>query len=92
VLSWGLLAGALLTLAFLGNMDFAAIPGCRPAGSGACTALAEGYPLRWLTAYQNEPVIFKGALLKDFAQWAVACVSVLYLAWLWLTAPTGLPD
>lgn len=92
LLSWGLLAGVLLTLACLGSMDFIAIPGCKPAASGACSAWAEGYPLRWLTAYQNHPVIFKGALLKDCAQWALASTSVLYLAWLWLTAPTGLTD
>lgn len=92
LLPWGLLAGALLTLACLGHMDFIAISGCRPAASAACGALAEGYPLRWLTAYQNEPVISKGALLKDCAQWALASTSVLYLAWLWLTAPTSLPD
>jgi hypothetical protein len=29
------------------------------------------------------------ALLKDFAQWALVSTSVLYLAWLRLTAPTG---
>jgi hypothetical protein len=92
LLPWGLLAGALLTLACLGNMDFVAIPGCRPAASAACSALTEGYPLRWLTAHQNDPVIFKGALLKDFAQWALAGTSVLYLAGLWLTAPTGRSD
>jgi hypothetical protein len=87
LLPWGLLAGAVLTLACLGSMDWVAIPGCRPAASGACSALAEGYPLRWLTAHQNEPVISKGALLKDCAQWALASTSALYLAWLWLTAP-----
>jgi hypothetical protein len=92
LLPWGLLAGVLLTVACLGNVDWITIAGCRPAASGACSALAEGYPLRWLTAYQNVPVIFKGALLKDCAQWALASTSVLYVAWLWLTAPTGLSD
>ncbi|HEY7264724.1 MAG TPA: hypothetical protein VH589_24995 [Trebonia sp.] len=92
LLPWGLLAGALLTLAFLGNMDWIPVQGCRPATSTACAALAEGYPLRWLTAYQNMPVISKGALLEDFAQWAMVSTSVLYLAWLWLTAPAGAPD
>ena len=87
LLPWALLAGALLTLVSLGNIDWIAIPGCRPAASGACSALAEGYPLRWLTAHQNEPFIFKGALLKDCAQWVLASMSVLYLGWLWLTAP-----
>lgn len=76
-----------MTLACLGNGDFLPIPGCRTAASSACTALAEGYPLRWLTAYQNNPLISKGALLKDCAQWALASTLVLYLAWLWLTAP-----
>jgi hypothetical protein len=92
LLSWGLLAGALLTLACLGSGDWVAIPGCRPAASGACTALAEGYPLRWLTAHQNVPLIAKVALFKDFAQWALASMSLLYLGWLGLTTPAGLPD
>jgi hypothetical protein len=92
LLSCGLLAGALLTLACLGNMDWVAIPGCRPAASDACAALAEGYPLRWLTAHQNVPVISKGALLRDWAQWALVSTSVLYLAWAWLTAPADLSD
>jgi hypothetical protein len=86
LLPWGLLAGVLLTLSCLGSMDWVAIAGCRSAASDACSALAEGSPLRWLTAYQNVPVISKGALLKDCAQWALASTSVLYLAWLWLTA------
>lgn len=87
LLACGLLAGALVTLAYLGSMDWVAFPGCRPAASSACITLTEGYPLHWLTAHQNEPVIFKGALLKDCAQWALACTSALYLAWLWLADP-----
>jgi len=81
LLPWGLLAGVLVTLACLGNMDWVAIAGCRPAASDACTALVEGYPLRWLTADQNVPLIAKGALLKDCVQWALLSMSVLYLAW-----------
>ena len=84
LLPWGLLAGVLVTLACLGNMDWVAISGCRPAASDACTALAEGYPLRWLTAIQGTPVISKEALLRDSVQWALGCTSLLYLAWLWL--------
>jgi len=36
VVPWGLLAGLLLTLAFLGQMDFRNLPGCRQPvyGSG----------------------------------------------------------
>jgi hypothetical protein len=78
----GLLAGVLVTAAFLASMVYVAVPGCRPATSDLCTALVEGYPLRWLTANQNTPLIFKGALLKDCVQWALVSTSVLYLAWL----------
>jgi hypothetical protein len=92
LLPWGLLAGVVVTLACLGNMDWATITGCRPAGSGACVHLVEGYPLRWLTADQNVPLISKGALLKDCAQWALASTSVLYLGWLWFMAPADVPD
>jgi hypothetical protein len=92
LLPWGLLAGALLTLAYLGNSDWSTIAGCRPAGADACTALVEGYPLRWLTAYQNVPLISKGALFKDCAQWTLASMSVLYLAWPQRTAAASLPD
>jgi len=72
-------------------MDVVAVPGCRPAAAGACSVLAEGYPLRWLTAPESTPVIDKYALVKDCAQWALACSSVLYVAWLRLRpgpAPT----
>lgn len=92
LLSLGLLAGVLLTLACLGRMDWVAIQGCRPAGSDACSAMAEGYPLHWLTADQGTPLILRHALLQDAVQWALASTSVLYLLWAWLTAPAGLPD
>jgi hypothetical protein len=92
LLPWGLLAGVLVTLACLGSMDFTTIAGCRPAASDACSALAEGYPLRWLTAIQGTPVISKEALLRDSVQWALGCTSLLYLAWLWLVPPADLSD
>jgi hypothetical protein len=92
LLPWGLLAGVLVTLACLGSMDFTTIAGCRPAASDACSALAEGYPLRWLTAIQGAPVISKEALLRDSVQWALGCTSLLYLAWLWLISSPDLSD
>jgi hypothetical protein len=92
LLPWGLLAGVLVTLACLGSMDFTTIAGCRPAASDACSALAEGYPLRWLTAVQGTPEISKEALLRDSVQWALGCTSLLYLAWLWLMPPADLSD
>ena len=87
LLPWGLLAGALVTLACLGSGTFVNDPGCASAAFHACGALVEGYPLRWLTAYQDAPVISKGALVKDSVQWVLVSMSVLYLGWLWLTAP-----
>jgi hypothetical protein len=92
LLPCGLLAGVLITLACLGSMTWAATAGCGPAGSAGCVGLVEGYPLRWLTASQNVPMIAKAALFRDCAQWALAATSVLYLAWLWLTEPADLPD
>lgn len=56
----------------------------RAAASEACSALAEGYPLHWLTAAQNAPLIFKEALLRDWTQWVLISMSVLYLGWVWL--------
>jgi hypothetical protein len=82
LLPCGLLLGVVVTLAYLGSMGVVAVPGCRPAAAEACSVLAEGYPLRWLTAPQGTPVIDKYALVRDCAQWALACSSVLYLAWL----------
>jgi hypothetical protein len=78
----GLVLGMVVTLAYLGSMNVVAMPGCRPAAAAACSVLAEGYPLRWLTAPQSTPVIDKYALVRDCAQWALACSSILYLAWL----------
>jgi hypothetical protein len=81
LLPWGLLGGVLITLAALGHMDAAMIPGCRATASDTCTALFEGYPLPWLTADQNDPLIFKMALFKDCVQWTLVSMSVLYLGW-----------
>jgi len=80
---WGLLAGAAITAALLGNVGWVAITGCHPAASDACTALARGYPLRWLTADQNVPLISPDALIRDCVQWALLSMSVLYLGWRW---------
>jgi hypothetical protein len=87
LLPCGLLAGVLVTLALLGNVDWVQIQGCMPAASDGCTALVRGYPLRWQSAYQSIPVIFEGGLLKDCVQWALVSTSFLYLGWCWLTAP-----
>jgi hypothetical protein len=89
LLPWALVGGMLLTLACLGNMGSVLLqPGCNPASDG-CIAFMEGYPLRWLAGGHDVPVIDKYALLKDTVQWVLTCTSVLYLAWLWLTEPTG---
>jgi hypothetical protein len=76
----GLVLGVVVTLAYLGSMDVGAVPGCRPAAAEGCRVLAEGYPLGWLTAPQSTPMVNKYALVRDCAQWTLACSSVLYLA------------
>lgn len=83
-----LLAGLVVTLLYLGNMDWAAIPGCGPAGAAIaqlpnrCFGLTQGYPVRFLTAVQGTPEIDKGALIEDWAQWSLVSFSAFYLLWL----------
>jgi hypothetical protein len=84
----GLLTGLVVTLLYLSNMDWAPIPGCGAPGASfqqlpaRCIGLAQGYPLRFLTAYQSTPVIDKVALVKDWAQWSLISFSAFYLLWL----------
>jgi hypothetical protein len=47
-----------------------------------CIGLAQGYPLRFLTADQSTPLISKAALIKDWAQWSLVSFSAFYLLWL----------
>ena len=83
-----LLAGLLVTLLYLANMDYEALPGCGPAGStmaelpARCFTLAQGYPVRFLSAYQSTPQISQTGLAEDWAQWSLVSFTVLYLAWL----------
>ena len=80
-----LLVGVVVTLLFLGSMDYAALPGCGQAGAttaqlpNSCFGLQQGFPLRFLAAYQGIPQINKAALIKDWAQWSLVSFSVLYL-------------
>jgi hypothetical protein len=89
ILPWGLVAGIVVTLLYLGNMDWAPLSGCAAAGTPVsglpahCFGLQEGYPLRFLIGNQGVPQILKASLLRDWAQWSLLCCSVLYLGW-WL--------
>jgi hypothetical protein len=80
-----LLVGLVVTLLFLGSMDWGALPGCGPAGAALaqlpdrCFVLQEGLPLRFLSAYQGVPDISKTALIEDWAQWSLVSFSLLYL-------------
>lgn len=56
---WGLLAGLLLTLVFLGQMGFKDLSDCGQAATapyrlyslpGGCTTIEEGYPVRFLSS------------------------------------------
>ena len=74
-----------MTVLCLGSMNWQAMPGCGPPGvsmrqlPGRCIELAEGYPLRFLSADQNIPEINKTAMARDLVQWALVSSSVLYL-------------
>ena len=83
-----LLTGLVVTLLYLGNMDWAAIPGCGQAGAALaqlpsrCFGLTQGYPVRFLTATQGTPEIDKRALIEDWAQWSLVSFSAFYILWL----------
>jgi hypothetical protein len=79
------LAGLALALLGLSSVSFPlAVPGC---GSHAapvvlCATVAEGSPLRWLTVDHGALVVNRGALLKDWVQFTLISVSLLYAFWL----------
>jgi hypothetical protein len=80
-----LLTGLVATLLSLAPMGWAAIPGCGPIGAtitqlpGRCFGLAQGYPVRFLTAYQGTPLIDKAGLADDWAHWSIVSFAVFYL-------------
>ncbi|HEY2550294.1 MAG TPA: hypothetical protein VGI64_06920 [Streptosporangiaceae bacterium] len=84
-----LLAGVVVTLLFLGSENWVPIAGCGPSGAaaaqlpGRCFTLAQGSPLRFLTAdHQGVAFIDKAGLIADWAQWALVSFTLLYLLWL----------
>lgn len=89
LLAAGVFLGVLVALGYAASMDWVAIPGCEPASSAACMTLARGYPVRWLTATKNVPLIDAYALFKDCVQWTLGSWAVLYACWLWSAAPRG---
>jgi hypothetical protein len=82
-----LLAGVVAMLFSLANMAWLPVPGCGPAGAalaelpGRCIGLAQGYPLRFLTASGSTPRVDPAALLTDWVQWSLVSCTVLYLLW-----------
>jgi hypothetical protein len=80
-----LFTGLAATLLSLAHVDWAAIPGCGPAGAtiaqlpGRCFGLAQGYPVRFLTAYQSMPLIDKAGLADDWAHWSIVSFAVFYI-------------
>ena len=83
LLAGGVLLGMVVTLTYGASIDWIAPPGCKPASYGICGALGRGYPLPWLTATQNIPLIHARPLVKDCVQWTLVSGSVLYASWLW---------
>ena len=73
VLPWGMLAGALLTLLFLGQMNWKPLshcgqmpwPSARPYSlRGGCSTIDEGYPVRFLSSAPGVEAN-PGARLRD---------------------------
>jgi hypothetical protein len=88
-----LLTGLVVTLLYLGSMDWTAIPGCGPVGAtiaqlpGKCFGMAQGYPVRFLTAYQDVAQIDKAGLIEDWAQWSMVSFGIFYIFRLIHTRP-----
>ena len=91
LLACGVLAGLIVTLISVSHMGFIPEPGCgRPGATQAqlplrCFTLGRGYPLRFLTAMDGTPDIDPGLLIRDWTQWTVVSLSVLYGLWLGLS-------
>ena len=84
LLLFGALAGLAVTLLGLSHLDTptASCFGHGGAPGIVCVTVADGYPLHWLAASHSALVVNWGAMLKDFAQYTVISVSVLYGLWL----------
>ncbi len=82
----GVLAGLVVTLLGLSSMS-SPPPGCDLGDGGrltgiVCETVAEGAPLRWVTAYHGAPIVNWAAMARDWAQDAVLSVAALYGCWL----------
>jgi hypothetical protein len=84
-----LAAGVAITLLFLSSMDWQSVACAVTPGSTApahCAALAEGYPVHFLSAIPSAnsayPVINKVAAAEDVAVWIVLSFAACYLIWL----------
>jgi hypothetical protein len=90
---FALLAGLVVTLLYLGSMGWTAIPGCGPVGAttaqlpGKCFGMAQGYPVRFLTAYQDVAQINKAGLIEDWTQWSMVSFTIFYILRLIHTRP-----
>jgi hypothetical protein len=84
-----LAGGLLFTLLFLGSEDLWTVP-CisapRSASPAQCVAVAQGFPVHFLSAVSggnfSAPVIYKGAAAEDMAIWTVLSFAACYLLWL----------
>jgi hypothetical protein len=84
-----LAAGVIITLLFLGSMDWQSVA-CsvapRSVPPAHCVTLAEGYPVHFLSAIPSAnsayPVINKAAAAEDVTIWIVLSFAACYLIWL----------
>jgi len=93
-----LAAGVLITLLFLGSMDWQSVACAATQRSvlpAHCATLAEGYPVHFLSAIPSAnsayPVINKAAAAEDLAVWIVVSFAACYLSWLPSRRPAAAP-
>jgi hypothetical protein len=84
-----LAVGVLITLLFLGSMDWQSVACAATQRSSPlthCVTLAEGYPVHFLSAIPSAnsayPVINKAAAAEDVTVWIVLSFAACYLIWL----------
>jgi hypothetical protein len=83
-----LAAGVIITLLFLGSMDWQSVACAAPRSAPRthCVTLAEGYPVHFLRAIPSAnsayPVINKSAAAEDVMVWIVLSFAACYLIWL----------
>jgi hypothetical protein len=80
----GVLAGLCVTVLGLTRMSQPIVPGCDTGAASAiaCDTIGEGAPLPWLTVYHGALTVHWTTMARDWTEFALISVSVLYAGWL----------